>query len=260
MWTIDDNGEDIDWNDARDYCDNMGLGQFADWRLANEEQLRNLHDPDAGYLPHDAFEESPVFIKSPIQLTGYGVWSSTSEGASYFVFYYGGDDQNLRPGALGKTALCVRKPSAPGQATPPEELGLGDEPENRQATIGPSSGTVILDGLMWTVEDNGKDLNWYEAIAYCQDLALGGYTDWGLAGIDDLEALFEPLVSYVPRDSVSPEFVHIQTPIQLTNYFVWSAEEADSGRVFSVLFDSGDRTSFSVDGSLGTRALCMRNP
>src|SRR5205807_1728009 len=45
-------------------------------------------------------------------------------------------------------------------------------------------------GLMWTRRDNGEDINWREANEYAKKLALGGYSDWRLPTIDELEKLY----------------------------------------------------------------------
>jgi TIR domain/Protein of unknown function (DUF1566) len=46
--------------------------------------------------------------------------------------------------------------------------------------------------LMWTIEDNGKDINWHEANEYAKRLRLGGYSDWRLPTIEELEKLYDP--------------------------------------------------------------------
>ena len=61
---------------------------------------------------------------------------------------------------------------------------------SRFQTVGDS---IILDsqsGLMWAMQDNGKDTNCYEAIQYCKDFKAGGYTDWRLPDIKELAALY----------------------------------------------------------------------
>src|SRR5262245_32363360 len=47
-------------------------------------------------------------------------------------------------------------------------------------------------GLMWAGRDNfGRDLNWRQAAKYCLDLRLGGYADWRLPTIDELEGIYD---------------------------------------------------------------------
>ena len=48
--------------------------------------------------------------------------------------------------------------------------------------------TDITTGLMWQ-QDEGGYMDWEEAITYCEDLSLAGYTDWRLPNIKDLESI-----------------------------------------------------------------------
>ena len=106
-------------------------------------------------------------------------------------------------------------------------------------------------------EDNGEDIIWNDADEYCDALTLGGYSDWGLAGIDDLEALYDEDVSYRPRDFETWQ-VHIAAPIQLTGMWQWSADRQEiAGSALGFYFFGGYRFSTSV-GSYYNRALCVR--
>jgi formylglycine-generating enzyme required for sulfatase activity len=42
---------------------------------------------------------------------------------------------------------------------------------------------------MWAAKDNGKSVSWHKATKYCRNLRLGGYSDWRLPTIDELEGL-----------------------------------------------------------------------
>jgi len=49
-----------------------------------------------------------------------------------------------------------------------------------------------LTGLMWAGRDNfGRDRSWRQAVNYCRDLQLAGYTDWRLPTISELELLHD---------------------------------------------------------------------
>jgi hypothetical protein len=45
--------------------------------------------------------------------------------------------------------------------------------------------------LMWALKDNGLDVNWEEAINYCRQLQLGGFSDWRLPEIGELEGIYD---------------------------------------------------------------------
>ena len=46
-------------------------------------------------------------------------------------------------------------------------------------------------GLMWAGRDNGRDLSWKKAVKYCRNLRLAGYSDWSLATLAELGAIFD---------------------------------------------------------------------
>lgn len=108
---------------------------------------------------------------------------------------------------------------------------------------------------MWTRDDNGKNINWHDAKAYAESLKLGGYTDWRLPTIEELEQLYDPN---------SEGRFKIKEPFQLTRswwilgMYVWSStmEGSDSARVFS--FYLGSRGDFHLVNWHPLRALCVR--
>jgi len=62
-------------------------------------------------------------------------------------------------------------------------------------------------GLMWAAKDNGKDVNWHQATSYCQKLRVGGYSDWRLPTIDQLEELID-IKAYAPEHVGSSSILH----------------------------------------------------
>ena len=109
-------------------------------------------------------------------------------------------------------------------------------------------------GLMWTVEDNGKDITWPGAEAYATALRLGGFSDWRLPTIVELERLHS-------RASTSGDTINIRPPFQLTSWIIWSSERlsqesATTMRVF--LFDRGIPYFSEASASDGHRAVCVR--
>jgi hypothetical protein len=47
-------------------------------------------------------------------------------------------------------------------------------------------------GLMWAARDNGRELNWRQAIKYCLDMR--GYADWRVPTIGELTGIFDPSI------------------------------------------------------------------
>jgi hypothetical protein len=103
MWTIRDNGKDIDWRDANQYAGQLRLAGHSDWRLPTIDELEKLYDPE---------NSSAYKIRKPFRLTSYWVWSSTKEGSGsawHFHFSYGKRSANPMGGSNGPRALCVRR-------------------------------------------------------------------------------------------------------------------------------------------------------
>jgi hypothetical protein len=106
--------------------------------------------------------------------------------------------------------------------------------------------------LIWTVKDNGSNVNWAQAGEYCGGLSLGGYSDWRLPTIDELEALYD--------SSLSKQF-KAKGPIALDVACALSGTTNSSGEVWSFCFSYGGRSLGRPSGHSSTgRALCVRGP
>jgi len=100
MWTEKDNGKDVDWAEARGYCQALKAGNFSDWRLATILELQSLYDPSETKYT----KGFPYHIKGDIALGEPSSWTSVDAGASsqIFVFIAG------KPAAFPKKTLHVR--------------------------------------------------------------------------------------------------------------------------------------------------------
>ena len=111
MWTVRDNGSDVDWNEAKAYCEACRVGGYSDWRMPTIEELQGLYVKGNSYKTRDVSGDYPAHIAKPFILTTPWVWSSTLDGSSSaFYFFFGG----VR-GSNGLTVrgdyrvLCVRR-------------------------------------------------------------------------------------------------------------------------------------------------------
>jgi len=103
--------------------------------------------------------------------------------------------------------------------------------------------------FMWTLDDNGADITWKEAVEYCQALRKGGFADWRLPSIEELNALYdarstrstppipETLNWFSWGDGKSRSLAqgtfwqyHIAGGIQLTRATVWSTSKGTMRR------------------------------
>ncbi len=106
--------------------------------------------------------------------------------------------------------------------------------------------------LMWAASDNGSGLSRRQALRYCRASALGGFKDWTLPTIEELQGLFG-------GDENHGGF-HLRAPIKLTGW-QWSATAGQQeGEGWAFDFGDGGRASVATGDSGLNRALCVRRP
>jgi len=117
MWTRRDNGFALRWQPAVEYCQNLHLGGYADWRLPTIDELMKIYNPNAGVVC-GANGYMSCRIKGGIRLTSSVVWSSTRGDRPQFMrsFVFRGQGEAKRHvvqldkrGANFDRALCVRR-------------------------------------------------------------------------------------------------------------------------------------------------------
>ncbi len=104
MWAAKDNEEDIDWQNAKNYCESYSGGEYSDWRMPTLDELEGLYDNSqwdykednntAGYLPQcykKGAKKAKVYtITLLIKLSCMFCWSSKFKedetGLHGFVF------------------------------------------------------------------------------------------------------------------------------------------------------------------------------
>jgi hypothetical protein len=130
----------------------------------------------------------------------------------------------------------------------------------------PGSWTDPSTKLMWAARDNGKDLNWSKATKHCRDLRLSGYSDWRLATIDELQAIYDASAQAPGlggKHNNQPLIFHIKGGQFLTGH-QWSSSRGEddrgrpSGYAWYFNFYAGARISDPFSYSLLKRALCVR--
>jgi hypothetical protein len=103
IWTVEDNGSDLGWNQAYNYCENLTLAGHTDWRLPTLDELKGLYDRKLS---------KQYKAKGPIKLTSANLWSGSRNkigDAWSFNFGFGGESVAPTSGACGTTgrALCT---------------------------------------------------------------------------------------------------------------------------------------------------------
>jgi len=72
-------------------------------------------------------------------------------------------------------------------------------------------------GLMWVSKDNGVPINWPDANKYCENLSVGGYSDWRMPTLAELATLYNP-------NEKNKNGYHTIALISTTAQSCWSSE------------------------------------
>jgi uncharacterized caspase-like protein len=93
MWAAKDNGRDINWGNAKSYCENYRGGGYTDWRMPTLEELAGLYDADKAYNSDCIllFNGWDLHLTELIRLTCYAPWASETRGSEIatFIFFRG---------------------------------------------------------------------------------------------------------------------------------------------------------------------------
>jgi hypothetical protein len=117
QWTQEDNGQDIDWNSAQQYCQSSTWAGGG-WRLPTVDELAGIYDASATPFHCLSFQgtEHSCKTSSLFHLTSVAFWSgSTAEpdkdGSALAWYVYLPDGYRLRlvVSASDVRALCVRR-------------------------------------------------------------------------------------------------------------------------------------------------------
>jgi hypothetical protein len=87
MWAAKDNGSDINWSNAKSYCENYRGGGYKDWRMPTQDELAGLYD--SAVTGKNGYK-----LTNLIELTRCCPWASETRGseAAHFGLLLGGRD------------------------------------------------------------------------------------------------------------------------------------------------------------------------
>jgi serine/threonine-protein kinase len=113
MWSKNDNGNNVNWQQAMDYCRTLKLAGHSDWRLATIDELQGIYISKVkvlGLLPGTRFSSR---VKGNLQLSSTWEWSSSFgevSGQGWLFNFNAGNRSSVRLDTNGgKRALCVRR-------------------------------------------------------------------------------------------------------------------------------------------------------
>ncbi|MCP4629304.1 MAG: DUF1566 domain-containing protein [bacterium] len=127
------------------------------------------------------------------------------------------------------------------------------------------NGTVLdtQTGLLWAAKDDGKGMNEQNAKVYFENYRAGGYADWRMPTVDELEAIYDQHIQ-------NKQGFHATRLIDISGEWVWCSEVPESvtsfnfkdgSRVLAFFEGPGSGTWYSTEESLSAtnRALPVRD-
>ena len=181
-------GDGTDTEDFIKALNDAHFGGYSDWRMPTIKELGaivNFSIPfpgptiDTGYFPNT---QASYYWSS----TTYAYFTSFAWGV-YFSHghddYYSKDYEFYVRAVRGKQAG-----SYPDLLVISPEAATGDDHyvDNNDDTV-----TDTSTSLMWQQETPDNLVTWEQALSYCENLSLAGYTDWRLPTIKEMRSLVD---------------------------------------------------------------------
>jgi hypothetical protein len=172
------------FSNAFSYCDNLSLGGYDDWRMPTRREFSALLN-FSRVSPALDIANFPDYTYTTSNEVYYWTTSEYHEDSNQvwkILISFGLIESGSKDGDLSKVR-CVR-----GAA----------EPQPSYTDNGNGTVTDNLTGLMWEQKtDDGssrdKDITftWKDALAYCENLTLGSFSDWRLPNPKELERIVD---------------------------------------------------------------------
>lgn len=176
MWQDNTVDSAMNWVNTGAYCSNLSLGGHDSWRLPTIKELEMLVD----------YSRNPT-IDSIFQNIALGYYWSSSTYAEYSTrtwgieFSSGTTDPRLRSGSYSEKEFvrCVR--------------GVSSYASTYVRNADTQTVYDSQTNLTWHDDSNAssQDLNWSNAINYCENLNFAGQTDWRLPNINELHSIID---------------------------------------------------------------------
>ena len=222
MWQEIPTSEGFDWQGASEYCENLELGGYDDWRMPTLKELYSISDFSSGWPYLDTSYFSLVNNKNVDKSEQY--WSNnkyvghTEEGGYTAAFGVNHATGHIKayPGEEPKDMKDRKEPPSGNQKPEGGEEGHRPPPPGNggrsmgnpmlkhvRAVRGDVYGTnnfqdnndkTITDnatGLMWAKIDSEKGLDWKTALLYAENSELAGYSDWRLPNVKELQGIVD---------------------------------------------------------------------
>lgn len=227
------------WSDANTTCTGLNLNGTG-WRLPNSSELESISDKsvsDPAIFTSSGFQNIAPSDTSP----AYGnYWSSDSSASqksyAWYMYFYDGYEDTRPSGNNAFYVRCIKS----GQSFSPEYVR-----DNTNQIV-----TDISSGLMWQDDNYAKTAtyNWTSAISTCEDMQLGGYSDWRLPNVNELTQLVDrskskPAIDSAFQDTASDDGDYYWSSTTYAKYITnaWSV-----GFAYGISAGNGKTNSYHV--------------
>lgn len=224
-------------NEAKNYCENLTIGGFDDWRLPTPNELATIIDFGKNSPAADEKFSNPTGSRINFWTSAESLYSTAGDPRIWLV--------NFTTGAVeegdnhAKYVRCVRG----------EEL---EEPSFSILNEGDAEEIVFdsVHNLHWT-KNPAAAVNWRLALSYCVNLEYNGETGWRLPTVNELATILD-----YSRKAPASEFPALQTPNLWTSTTYYSGNPEGYNTAWIVYTAKGEIKSAAKDGI--AQILCVK--
>lgn len=89
MWAAKDNGADINWHNAKTYCETLRLGGYKDWRMPTLNELAGLYDANKRRYSSCSYGSTIGVATELINISCLWSWASDTRGSESGALFFG---------------------------------------------------------------------------------------------------------------------------------------------------------------------------
>ena len=241
-------GSGTDTEDFIKALNDANYGGYSDWRLPTIKELAYIVDYS---IPYPGPEINTAYFPNTVSSF---YWSSTTyaSNADYawgVYFGYGDGSPNYKNYSYYVRAVRGGQSGSFGDSVIDSlgsEYAAGSYTDNGDGTV-----TDTSTGLMWQQAGSANYMDWEHALAYCEGLNLGGYTDWRLPNEKELRSL-------VDYSRYNPAINTTYFPNTVTvSSFYWSSTTyaSNADYAWGVYFHYGYHSHYDKSDSYDVRAV-----
>ncbi len=174
-------------------CRGLQLGGRSDWRLPTIKELFSIVDFRGNIRTRTPYINSYYFdFEYPNTAEGWRIIDAQYRSSNRYVGTTMRGDRsafgfNFADGRIKSYPVAGRRAGRQYvRCVRGAAYGENDFVDNSDGTI-----TDRATSLMWMKADSGKTMNWKEALEYAENLKYGGYDDWRLPNVKELQSIVD---------------------------------------------------------------------